>query len=614
MKKLLYTLFFLLTLSSGTLLAQTVPQGINYQAVARDVNGQPLSNQEVLLRVELGDAEQGQVYYSETHEVTTDAAGYFAIVVGRGAANTGELSEVPWSEEQVWLHLDIYDPQASRFRVLSANELLAVPYAFFAEKAEQLVEDPRIDLRNNQSIYWTTTGNNFTRAPFHFLGTRDEKPLYFKTDDTERIIVTEEGQIQIIGGVDGASDEYEAYPLTVQGSKQGIYIKVNGERSSENHFVTFADGGPGVGPGQTWGAIKGQTVEELLSSFDYIWQNANFAVNIVSLTAKITASAIEAGGLLASTFAAGAAPGSAAKGVAFIAEAAGLAAQIAEFNTNAILNVGVTYSSGAGDYAEWLKRAPGVRPLNYGEVVGVHAGKVSLNTEGADHIMVVSMRPIVLGNEPQPGDRDQYEKIAFMGQVPVKVIGAVSLGDYILPSGNHDGTAIAVNPDDMLPGDYGRIIGVAWEAAKPAAINYVNVAVGINANDLSQKVDQLNRKVDNIIGYLEGKEPLRTGEEDGDQILVATPKNRPSTSFQKMYTDEEFDQLLDQNEPLLNYLFAEAKKEFVARGYNLSDFPGLQELFDHPLPAVKKLRRDPNLITQWAYVDQQFSGAQESKN
>jgi len=36
----------------------------------------------------------------------------------------------------------------------------------------------------------------------------------------------------------------------------------------------------------------------------------------------------------------------------------------------------------------------------------------------------------------------------------VKVIGEVEIGDYILPSGQGDGVAIAIHPSKMLARDY----------------------------------------------------------------------------------------------------------------------------------------------------------------
>jgi hypothetical protein len=611
MRKIYLTLTFTL-LCLGGLWAQSVPQGINYQGVARDEAGMPLANKEVFLRVSLGENElSAEPFFSESHLVQTDQEGYFQLIIGKGGSDVGTLADVPWSNKDIWLQIELFDSQYGGFKVASKNQLFAVPYAFHAEKADRLVDDNEVDLRSGSSIYWTTTGNNDTRPPYHFLGTRDDNALHFKTNNTDRLVITNDGQVQVLSGVTGGEGSYSAYPLTVQGSNQGIYIKVNGGRSSANNFVTFADGGTAGNPeavgGTKWGEIEGQTLDELLTSFDYIFQNAVFAINIASLIAQSVATGIEVGGLAASGLAAGAAVGAAANVVALVASSVSLGLQIGEYNANAIASVGVTYASGSGDYAEWLLRDPESRDLSYGEIVGIHAGKVSLETEGADHYLVVSMRPIVLGNAPQEDQEALYEKIAFMGQVPVRVSGPVALGDYIVPSGNNDGVGIAVHPDDMKAGDYHRIIGVAWEEAPNQPLNFVNVAVGINANDLSQKVEKLNHRVDNIMGYLEGKEPLKS-ENELSQALITNSFMQPQTTMTKGITDEQFDQFVGQNEGFFKMAFQQAGEQLKAKGYNLDRFPGLEEIINDPIPFMKKIRRDPNYATQWARVDMQIKG------
>ena len=104
-----------------------------------------------------------------------------------------------------------------------------------------------------------------------------------------------------------------------------------------------------------------------------------------------------------------------------------------------IANVGVAYESGSGDYAEWLEKENVEEVLSYGDIVGVVGGKISKNYATAEKFMVVSAAPAVIGNMPQPAEEHEFETVAFVGQVPVKVKGEVHIGDYILPSGDNDG-------------------------------------------------------------------------------------------------------------------------------------------------------------------------------
>jgi len=600
MKKILLSLIIANLFGVLVLTAQSTSQGMNYQAVARDASGQIIANLPISLKISLVSKNGAQAeYFSETHQVQTDNNGLFKIIIGEGKDASGKLSEVPWSKDQVWLNIALDTKGGKNYNLVSSAKLLSVPYAFHAATASQIVDNSTsIDLptEKNQSIYWTTGGNTNTRPATHFMGTRDNQDVVFKTNNTTRVILTKEGQMQVKSGVSGPDSDPASYPITVQGSRQGIYIMVNESRDNDNNFVTFAD------PDGIWGRIEGQTIDELEASSEYQTQVALFTLQAISLAAQVIAFGAEAIGLAASGLGAAAAVGAAANAIALGIEAASLATEWATWESDLKENIGVTYESGAGDYAEWLERKKDERDLHYGEIVGVQGGFVSLNTTGVDHYMVVSKRPIVLGNVPKPEKEQNFEKVAFMGQVPVKVVGAVAVGDYIIPSGNNDGLGAAIHPADMKLGDYAKIVGVAWQAAKEAPINYVNVAVGINTNDLTRKVDELNQKVEQILAYLEGKAPLQT---DGS-VLNATASAKPQTTFSKLYSDEEFDQMVDNNADFLTQMYAEAKVQLIKQGYDANKNPKMFEMLDNPLPFIKEVRRNPAYITQWAMVDQKI--------
>jgi hypothetical protein len=152
---------------------------------------------------------------------------------------------------------------------------------------------------------------------------------------------------------------------------------------------------------------------------------------------------------------------------------------------------GVTYESGAADYAEWLPKTLPGETFVASDIVGIKNGKISKITSDADHCMVISTKPIVLGNTPEVGKEKEYEKVAFMGQVPVRVIGKVDLGDYILPSGKNNGLGIARKPKDLSPYEYRKVVGVAWSAGdSPAGFNVINVAVGMNHKTTAQVIEE----------------------------------------------------------------------------------------------------------------------------
>ncbi len=412
-------------------------------------------------------------------------------------------------------------------------------------------------------------------------------------------------------GLSGGDGSSAPYPLVVQGSNQGVWINVTGSRSTANNFVTFSDAN-GI-----QGRIEGQTLTELQGSTEYNRETTLFALSIAGFTADIV-------GLVAEGVAASATIIGIPEGVAIAAqvaasgiELAGIIIQRDGYISDVEGNVGVAYESGSGDYAEWLERSEQERDLQFGQIVGVRGGIVSLNTETADHFMVVSKSPIVLGNMPTPGEEAKYEKIAFMGQVPVRVVGAVAIGDYIIPAGNNDGYGIGVNPADMKLEDYACVVGVAWQATQDKPGSYVNVAVGINTNDLTRKMEeqqrqiaQLNQQVTGILAYLEGKGALPTA----NAPAIIAPQTQPAviaqnqTRLGKTMTDPEFDRFIDERAPRLNLFYAELVKNMEAQGIDIKALPEVAAFFNDPIAAIKKARREANFETLWGNFDQKIKG------
>jgi hypothetical protein len=94
--------------------------------------------------------------------------------------------------------------------------------------------------------------------------------------------------------------------------------------------------------------------------------------------------------------------------------------------------------------------------------------------------MVISTAPIVVGNQPHCEDDEHngYEKVAFIGQAPVKVLGPVAEGDFIIPSGLKDGTGVGVSPEAITSEQFAQVIGQALESSEEPGLNLVNAVIG----------------------------------------------------------------------------------------------------------------------------------------
>ena len=63
--------------------AQSVPQGINYQAVARDANGAVLMTQALTIQFSvISDITTSAVSWQETHTVITNDYGLYTAIIG----------------------------------------------------------------------------------------------------------------------------------------------------------------------------------------------------------------------------------------------------------------------------------------------------------------------------------------------------------------------------------------------------------------------------------------------------------------------------------------------------------------------------------------------------
>jgi hypothetical protein len=142
---------------------------------------------------------------------------------------------------------------------------------------------------------------------------------------------------------------------------------------------------------------------------------------------------------------------------------------------------GVNYTSSGSDFAEELPVGKGASSPEPADLVGVNGGKVRLDTEDADRVMVVSEAPAMTGNTPSSAEEDDARRVpvAFVGQVPAIVRGPAEVGDLIVASGRDDGTGRAVAPSEYRRAEHGPIAGQAWSAKNTSSVGEVTVAVGL---------------------------------------------------------------------------------------------------------------------------------------
>lgn len=130
MKHLLALLFTALLFTANA----QAPQGMNYQAAARNSQGTLLINQPIGLRFSIRDGSlSGTILYSEIQTATTDAFGTFSTVIGSGIPVTGTFASIPWATGSKFMQVEMDVTGGTNYVDMGTSQLMSVPYALYAQ-------------------------------------------------------------------------------------------------------------------------------------------------------------------------------------------------------------------------------------------------------------------------------------------------------------------------------------------------------------------------------------------------------------------------------------------------------------------------------------------------
>jgi uncharacterized protein (TIGR02145 family) len=107
-----------------------VPQGIPYQAIARNSSGVAIANTAVKVRFSIRDSiATGAIKYQETHNPTTSALGLFSVNVGMGTVVSGSFSGINWGKNAKFLQVELNTTGGTTYTDLGTTQMMSVPYA-----------------------------------------------------------------------------------------------------------------------------------------------------------------------------------------------------------------------------------------------------------------------------------------------------------------------------------------------------------------------------------------------------------------------------------------------------------------------------------------------------
>ena len=175
MNKFLFLLLTLLVI--GFSAHAQVVDGINYQAVAiddkgkeipgHDINGLIIFGNQLKMRFSILKATiDGQVLYSEVHSTYTDQYGLISLVIGHGEVQSGgvygKLNEITWGADKLFLKVEIDIHNTQDFKLMSIEQMMAVPFAYYALSSSGNTFVNYADIYNKPAFALVATTGNYS--------------------------------------------------------------------------------------------------------------------------------------------------------------------------------------------------------------------------------------------------------------------------------------------------------------------------------------------------------------------------------------------------------------------------------------------------------------------
>ena len=167
------------------------PSLLNYQAIARNTNGNSLPNQSMNIRISIiNNSPSGDLLYSEIRAIKTNLVGLFSLIIGSTGAMSyrGNIGNINWASEDKYLHVEIDPTATNNFLDMGIVKLVSVPYALLATSA---VSAATVTTNANLSGAVTSFGNVTSIAPSPNLTGLPTAPTADLENSTTQIATTE---------------------------------------------------------------------------------------------------------------------------------------------------------------------------------------------------------------------------------------------------------------------------------------------------------------------------------------------------------------------------------------------------------------------------------------
>ena len=149
-------------------IAQT-PQGFNYQAVLHNASGEVIAGKQVGMRISI--LKDDIPVCVEVFTPTTNDFGMVTLVIG--SVNTIDFSSINWSTGIFSVKIELDPNGGTSYYVMGTSQLLSVPFALYAKKAENGFSGSYSDLTGKPDLsqFLKLPADATTGDMFYYNGT-----------------------------------------------------------------------------------------------------------------------------------------------------------------------------------------------------------------------------------------------------------------------------------------------------------------------------------------------------------------------------------------------------------------------------------------------------------
>jgi hypothetical protein len=132
-----------------------------------------------------GDATGSEVFKEIYNpNPVTNSNGLVSLEIGSGIPIINSFESIDWGSGPLYIKIETDPTGGTNYSVTGTSQLLSVPYALYSKTAE------------NYEPSWSLTGNDGIVSGTNFLGTMDDQPLDFRTNNLLHTRISAKGQIE----------------------------------------------------------------------------------------------------------------------------------------------------------------------------------------------------------------------------------------------------------------------------------------------------------------------------------------------------------------------------------------------------------------------------------